>query len=205
MEDKKIGFYGGSFNPPHVGHIFSAVYSITQHNLDKVIVVPCGKHPFSKNLIPAIHRYSMCCQCFMHLSDKVEVSFLECWESNTNDKESYTIDTLKIYQEKYPKAKLRLIIGEDNLQGLKQWKNIDEINEIASPFIILPRGSFQVNKDDDRLEMLVHKNLMPDISSTDIRTTITSDLPSRCKEKILEKYLHPEVLKYIYKHKLYIQ
>ena len=140
---KQIGLFGGSFNPPHLGHAMAVAYALLVEGLDKVIVMPSGRHPFNKQLEDDVDRYYMCLRTFDIFGDKVEVSL---WEANQaiEGKVNYTVDTLSYIKRQYPDADIRLIIGEDVLAEFESWERHDDVAEMASPFIVLPR-----DKDED--------------------------------------------------------
>jgi len=125
---KKIGVLGGTFNPPHIGHILLAKFAREELNLDKVLFIPCYIPPHKKNLRipPASVRLRMV-KAAVRSCKEFEVSDLEIKRKGI----SYTVDTLTELKKKYPLAKLYLIIGGDLLKGLKKWKDFGKIKKLA--------------------------------------------------------------------------
>lgn len=122
----KIGIFGGAFNPIHKGHIKIAKEAIKQLDLDKLFFVPCYKGPFKKNvtLEKTKDRINM---INLVLEEKMELSIFEVERQGV----SYTIDTVRYFQQKYPNDQLFLIIGSDNILKLSKWKDIDQISKMC--------------------------------------------------------------------------
>lgn len=189
---KQIGFFGGSFNPPHLGHAMAVTYALLEEGLDKVIVMPSGRHPFGKKLEDDIDRYYMCLKTFGIFGDKVEVSL---WEANQaiEGKINYTVNTLSYIKKQYPDADIRLIIGEDAFADFELWERHDDIAEMASPFIILPR-----NTDDED-----SNSPIPNISSTEIRKALSLDLDIELKLNLIKRMVSTGVIDIIKSRNLY--
>ena len=93
----KIGVLGGSFNPPHIGHLLLSVYALTIKDLDRVFVVPCFRHPFGKDLIDFKHRLKMCGLAFGDFKRHIKVSDIEKKLGDI----SRTLYTLKALKKKH--------------------------------------------------------------------------------------------------------
>lgn len=176
---KKIGIYGGAFNPPHIGHCMALMYAMCMHDLDQVWVIPCGSHPDGKDLIDFGHRFMMCQIAFTRIRN-CRVLHLE----DALDKPSYTNRTLKFIKEHEPNADLHLIIGQDNLPKIHEWEGGYETLKLAK-LIAVPRSGF----DNEG-------HLLPDISSTMIREMLENS-------KSVERHLDFGVRDYIKKNSLY--
>lgn len=112
-----IGVYGGSFNPPHNGHVFLATQLRKKLKLDKIIIIPSNISPQKENNgnIDPLHRLNMCKAVF---SDSVfEVSDCEIVRGG----KSYTFDTLTSFREIYPEASFYLFMGSDMLLSFHTW------------------------------------------------------------------------------------
>ncbi|VEU59432.1 nicotinate-nucleotide adenylyltransferase [Mesomycoplasma neurolyticum] len=180
----KIGIFGGSFNPVHNAHINIANFAIETLELDKFYFVPTFKSPFKKNekSIDIKHRIKM-----LELSkpEKSEISLFEVKRKGV----SYTIDTIKYFQKKYPNSKLYLFIGSDNLPKLNKWKNIKEISEIAK--IIVFKRSKNINKINlKKYNCKLLNNKIYEISSTQVKKGDFSFLNPKVNEYIAENYLY---------------
>lgn len=149
-ESLRVGVFGGSFNPPHVGHVLAATYALLIAPLDRIVVVPVFQHPFSKELAPYEDRLEMSAMCFAPLP-AVSISTVE----RELGGESLTLRTVEHLAAVNPSWKLRLIIGSDVVPDLPKWHRFDRIAEIADPFIIARGG--------------VEKSFLPELSSTEVR------------------------------------
>ncbi len=187
---KRIGFFGGTFNPIHMGHLAIAQMAQERFKLDKVIFIPSHQPPH-KNIAPlasAKDRYKMV-RLATAGNEYFEVSDVETKRIG----KSYTVDTLRHFREIYPaKVKFFFIIGGDSLGTLAQWKNIDEILKLAT-FIVVNRPGYS---DIKNIKHLTVTKPGIDISSSYLRERINSGTSVR--------YLVPEAIyHYIIKHGLY--
>lgn len=194
---EKIGFFGGSFNPPTIAHIELANITIKEYKLDKLIFVPVGNQYKKIGLVDEKYRYEMLkivCEELKH----VEVSDIEL----KIKEELKAIDIFNILKEKYNHAELYYILGADNLEKMSSWKDAEELIKNFK-FIILERGNLcleNILKKDKLLQKYaqnfkpIHNNMQ--ISSTFIRQHIKE------KEKI-KPIITPKILDYIQKNKLY--
>lgn len=125
--------FGGSFDPPHVGHVLAAEYVLLTEMVEKVTVVPVFRHAFDKEMADYEHRLELTRAAFGHLPD-VEVSDVE----RALPTPSYTIRTLEALAERYPGDELRLLIGSDLLADAHRWVRFDEVCQLA-PLLVLGR------------------------------------------------------------------
>ena len=119
----KLLLYGGTFDPPHLGHMNNLEAAIERIRPDKVIVMPAGTPPHkAASATPGRIRVEMC-QCFLPLHPNLEVSG---WEIEQGGK-SYTIDTILMLRAAYPDAELYLSIGSDMLLSFTTWRRWQEL------------------------------------------------------------------------------
>ena len=190
----KIGVFGGTFNPPHLGHLIVAESARETLNLDKVFFIPCGSppHKSSRSLIDSDRRMEMVTLAISgHRS--FELSDLEIQRGG----KSYTVDTLRVLTSLYPRSELYLLIGIDNLLDLHTWKEPEEIFAL-SEVVAINRPGFDpadVRKDYlRRVTFLRSPNI--DISSSEIRR--------KAKMGKSIRYLVPSAVEaYIAKHGAY--
>lgn len=128
----KIGIYGGTFNPPHLGHLVSARFAMEHLGLDKLIFMPAGDPPHKDlppNAPPAQTRLELVTLAAdaLLLRDKVEVSDLEV----RREGKSYTADTLRVLREDYPGDELWLLMGTDMFLSFQSWRKPEEICAMA--------------------------------------------------------------------------
>ena len=167
---KKIGLYFGTFNPIHVGHLAIANHMVEFSDLDQVwmLVTPHNPHKKKSSLLDNNHRLMMV-DIAIEEYPKIKSSAIEFDLPQPN----YTVHTLAVLEEKYPKHIFCLIMGEDNLKGFHKWKNYEVILSRYELFVY-PRLS--PNKTIASLEN--HPNItkvsapIMEISSTAIRKGI---------------------------------
>lgn len=181
---KRIGIYGGSFNPVHVGHVLVATYAASIGRFDEIKIVPTHVHVHGKQLIDFNHRVNMCQLAFGYIPN-VTISRVE----ETLPSPSYTIQTIKHLQETEP-ASYRFIVGSDILENANAWGDLNAVLSLAPAFVI---GRIGYPSKDAEI-------MMPGISSTDVRRYLQE---SRY-EKELEASLPFHVLRYIQENKLYV-
>ena len=190
---KNIGLLFGSFNPIHNGHITLATFILKHKPLDEIWFVVSPLSPFKKSkiLLDKNDRLDMV-KLAIKPFKKFFVSDIEFKMKTPN----YTIDTLYEIKKKYPEDSFSLIIGEDNLENFKNWKNSNLIIENFKIYVY-PRN-FSKSKPNLNFNTLYKINAPTiNISSTDIREFIK-------KNEDIEGLLSPEVLDQIKKKKFYL-
>ncbi len=200
MADKKVGLYGGTFSPPHVGHVNAAANFAEAMGLQKLIIMPAGipPHKVVENPVPGEARLEMCRLAFGCV-DGAEVSDYEI----TKDGLSYTVDTLR---HLYPTCgRVYLLCGDDMLLTLDCWRESSEIFRMAH--IVCMR---RYDTDDTKLRekareyerlfdasvTFIDASPVP-VSSTDVREMLKNG------DSAAEKYISESVLDYIRKKGLY--
>ena len=124
----KVLLYGGTFDPPHNGHMNNLRAALELVRPDKAIVMPAGIPPHKKaSTTPGKVRLAMC-QCFTALSPAVEVSD---WEIAQGGR-SYTVHTLEMLRDAYPGAELYLCVGSDMLLTFTQWYRWQDMLKMAA-------------------------------------------------------------------------
>ncbi len=154
----RVAVFGGSFNPPHVGHVLAAAYALSIEAIDRVLVVPVFRHPFSKELAPFDDRLRMCELAF-RVVPQAEVSDVE----RRLGGDSLTLRTLERLREDHPSWSLRLVLGSDVVADLPKWHRFDRIRELAPPLFLQRAGS---------LEPGLGPAVLPEISSTAVRAAM---------------------------------
>ena len=124
----QIGIFGGSFNPPHLGHLRAAQNLLANGRIDEVWLMPCYAHVWQKKLALPKHRLAM--TRFLE-NKKIKVSALETEQK----KPVYTIETLKLLSSRYPQHCFFWIIGAKSLAELAKWEKPDEVKK---QLIIVP-------------------------------------------------------------------
>ena len=154
----RIAIFGGSFNPPHVGHQSLCLMLLETCEVDEVWVVPTYLHYFGKDLADYEARVAMC-ECMIEpLGTRARISQVE---SELQKPEGRMLDTLAELTARHPEHQFRLVIGADILQETERWHAWDEIVVIAPPLVFRRRG-FPGGV----------LPAPPDVSSTKIRETL---------------------------------
>lgn len=138
---KRIGIFGGTFNPIHSGHIGVALRAAGDFLLDKVLVVPAARNPFKEAGGDDALRWTLVKYAC------AGVPVLEpCDFELKRGGVSYAIDTVRWVKSRYPDAELFFIIGEDNVADLPRWKEPEELKRLVTfiPFPRTPESSTQV-------------------------------------------------------------
>lgn len=131
---KKIGIYGGAFNPVHYGHLRTAEEIYEKFSLTKVLFIPSGRTPFDKpDLAKAHHRLEM-----INRAVKGNRHFAVSDIETKSRGKSYTIDTVKKLKKLDPDSELFFILGIDAFLDLPYWKQPDGLAELVS-FIVISR------------------------------------------------------------------
>jgi nicotinate-nucleotide adenylyltransferase len=220
LKKRRIGIYGGAFNPVHYGHLRTAAEVAEKLGLDRVVFIPAGRTPFDKpDLASAADRYEMVRKAIQR-NNRFSISDIELGGKDR----SYTIDTVRKMQDIHRNAEFSLILGTDAFIDLPSWKSPYALVKIIDLVIIsrpgYPFASLHglaylggVRKkdlqalDSGAMEML--RTALPggrdltlcrvtgmDISSTMIRSMVREGKDIR--------YLLPDSVKsYIISHKLY--
>ncbi len=133
----QVALLGGSFNPPHVGHVLAAHFVRATQPVDEVWLMPTFRHPFGKASVDYAHRVAMCELIAQDASGWLKVSTVEREVGG----EGRTVDTLSHLTAKHPDHRYVLVIGSDILKDLPHWKDFDRIEKMAR-VLVLYRGGF---------------------------------------------------------------
>ena len=192
----KIAILGGTFDPPHLGHLILADTVITNCNYDKVIFIP-AKIPPHKNISGKVSNDDRLNMLKLSIEDD-ERFLLDEYELN-NEGVSYTINTLNYLYKNYDiEGKIGLIIGADLVRGFDKWKEPKKIAEISDITVVNREDDKNLYKEHiDKYNIKVIMAPRIDISSSLIR--------DRIKEKKGFRYfISDKVYDYIVSKKLYL-
>lgn len=176
----KIGLFFGSFNPVHSGHMVIAGYMAEFTDLDQVWLVVSPHNPLKikDSLLQDYHRMSL-----------VKIAIGDFRKLKASDIEfklprpSYTINTLTYLFEKHPNHKFVLILGSDNLESFKKWKNYEQILEQVELYVY-PR------KDNPGGELLKHSKVK--VITAPVMELSSSFIRQAIKDKKDVRYMMPE-------------
>jgi nicotinate-nucleotide adenylyltransferase len=158
-----MGLFGGSFNPPHVGHVLSIAYALSAGLVERVVAVPVFAHALGKSLAPFPARVAMARLAFEWIPG-VEVSDVE----QELGSPSRTLRTIEALSARHPDWQLRLIVGSDILGELHQWHAYAQIERLAPPLILPRPGAPDPTRPGQGARIL------PDISSTEVRASLSA-------------------------------
>lgn len=167
----RVAVYGGSFNPPHVGHVLGAVYALATAPIDEVLVVPVYRHPFAKNLAPYEERLTMC-RLSLGWLPRVTISSVE----EELGGESLTLRTIEHLLATNPGWSLRLLVGSDVLADLPKWHRWDRIAALAPPLVMGRAGSAAPAGSAADLTWVGREDvqMLPRVSSSEIRAALAA-------------------------------
>lgn len=159
----RVAVFGGSFNPPHVGHAMVACWARWTDVVDAVWLLPCFAHPFGKPLAAFADRVAMCDALAGALGPWVRVETIEA----TLPVPSFTLSTLRALAALHPRHELRLLAGADTLRDAPKWHGWEEIVRDFRPLV--------VGRGESRLDDIA----FPDVSSSLVRDAIRSGRSAR--------------------------
>jgi nicotinate-nucleotide adenylyltransferase len=192
----KIGFFGGSFDPVHFGHLCAAQDACEHHQLDRLFFVPAAQAPLKPHNTqssPAA-RLAML-RAAVGEDRRFEVSDYELGKGGV----SYTIDSVRHFRAQFPQDRLFWIIGGDQLPQLHLWKDIHELAQLIE-FICLERPGQPVNAGPAIPDLRLHRceGHAMEISSTELRERVRGGLP-------LDYFVPHKTVVYIRENSLYHQ
>lgn len=197
---ERIGIYGGSFNPPHVGHLRAANFALEAFGLDRLLLIPSNIscHKAQPADSPTAAQRLQMLQLAVDGCEGMEVCDLELQRGGV----SYTWQTLEHLRQQYPDAEFTLCMGTDMFLSFLDWKYPERITAEAA-LAVFDRGGkkqAEVMAQKEKLEsmgakVLLAENPVTQISSTDLRRT----LAFRCADP----FLSPAVKDYIVGNGLY--
>lgn len=189
-----IGIFGGTFNPPHTGHLIVAESVREQLHLDKILFIPSARpaHKSRNSIVVATHRVEMTRRAIAE-NPHFELSEIEVRRKG----KSYTIDTLEQLKNLYPNDELFLVIGADELIDFHTWKSPESILKACQVVVMNRPGCDISHVANDLIRKVVFVGVPHiEISSTDIRAKVRQGKSIR--------YLVPaEVEEYIFQSKIY--
>ena len=178
----RVGIYGGTFDPIHLGHLHVISQLIEKKIVDQLLVVPAGE-PLLRNQVPKATAQQRRAMCQLAVSDlpadiasKVQVNPIEVLRTGP----SYAIDTVEAVKQSYPDDTLVLIIGQDAADKLDQWHRIDELRTMVE-FVVISRPGYEGNGIDI--------GALP-VAATTIRDGLSAEVSSSVASFIRENNLY---------------
>jgi nicotinate (nicotinamide) nucleotide adenylyltransferase len=189
----KIAIFGGSFNPVHRGHTELAKYIIENGVADQVLMMPCYKSLYNKGLESGEHRLNMIGVATIY---SLGVEAFD-WEIKNKIDGPGTYQIMQMLKQEFPNDELFFVIGLDNSQKVRKWKNGDKIVDDMK-FIVVPRKGIEVT--DNWFTKPPHIYL-DKYEPIDISSTAVKNLLKNCTDTT--NHLDSGVGAYILKHNLY--
>ncbi len=178
--EKRVALYGGSFNPPHLGHA-QVVLHLLHAGFDEVWAIPVASHPFGKELASFEHRLRMLQLALEDFGSRVRVCDVEA----TLPAPSWTVNTVEHLVARHPECRFSLALGEDQRQ-LDSWHRIEDLRRLV-PFVFVRRGIWRFGDPVPSV---------PDYSSAEIRRRLAAG-------QMPEGWMHARVCAYIRRENLY--
>lgn len=166
--EQRVALYGGSFNPPHVGHLTVVSYVLATQPVECVWLMPCYQHAFAKALAPFDDRMEMT----RRLADGVFPAG-RTWVTDIEAQlggESRTIDTVEHLMSRHPRTRFDLVVGTDIFEDRASWKRFDDLERLCR-FIVVGRRGFDAPDGHRASPPLI------DLSSTEVRERLAAGRP----------------------------
>lgn len=200
---QRIGILGGTFDPPHVGHLLLAEYTREALLLDHILFVPVGDHPFKhentrNGVNPRVEMLALAIEGNEYFS----ISTVDIDRPGPH----YSADTVAIIQQQYPEAQLYFVMGGDNLRSLPTWTRAEDLYRHCR-LAVMKRADENVSAD-------MHKDVLPgleervDIVDVPLLSIWLSSthVVERIREGKSVRYLVPDaVLHYIQQRGMYLE
>ena len=199
MVGLRIGVLGGTFDPPHVGHLVLAEYGLETLGLSQVLFVPAGDPPHKPGMTrtAAEHRLAM-----MRLAIAGEPRFVLSRADSDRPGPHYSVDMLRILHREFPDAELYFLMGGDSFRDLPRWHTPGELLPLCH-FAVMNRCDVEVSPD-------MHEAIVPGLAARTIMMDIplvaasSTEIATRLRTGKTARYLvPPPVLDYIASHGMY--
>jgi nicotinate-nucleotide adenylyltransferase len=190
---RRIGLYGGSFDPIHLGHLLVAQAALEEVGLERLFFIPAAQSPFKPAMTPApaaerlrLLRLALAGQT------RCEIDEQELKRGGI----SYTIDTLRDYARRFPNAALFCLIGADHVPSLTKWREADELARLAQ-FVVIPRPGQPEANFPSPFRGQALKGFPLGVSASEIRGRVKARLP-------IDHLVTAAVAEAIHKYRVYL-
>jgi nicotinate-nucleotide adenylyltransferase len=189
----KLGLFGGSFDPVHLGHLLVAQAAVEELGLDRLFFIPAAQSPFkAKNQIAPAEIRLQLLRLALAGKTNCEIDDQEIRRGGI----SYSVETLRDYAKRFPGAQLFYLIGADNISKLNEWREASELAKLAE-FVAVPRPGETAAEFPKPFRGRILKGFPIEISSSQIRARVKANLP-------VENFVPPFVAEAIHVAKLYV-
>jgi nicotinate-nucleotide adenylyltransferase len=170
---QRLGLFGGSFDPVHLGHLLVAQAALEELKLDRLFFIPAAQSPFKPGSTPAPAAVRM---RLLRLALAGRSAFEVDEEEIQRGGVSYTIDTLREYRRRFPNAALFHLIGADHVGSLPQWRESSELARLAE-FIVISRPGEPVAALPEPFQGRALTGFPFGVSSSQIRERVKAGRP----------------------------
>jgi nicotinate-nucleotide adenylyltransferase len=207
----RLGIFGGSFDPPHAGHVRPVQEARRRLDLDRVLYVPTANPPHKADVASAPEAPAICRFAMVEMALLAEEGLYASPLELRPDRTTYTVETLEHFRATQPDAELHLILGSDSLAGLDTWRRWRDLPRLAR-LVVLARPGAEPERIRDTLPEELRElfdrgegragidlltDVVVDVSSTEIRRRLARGEP------VGDEWMHPLVLDYIRKYRFY--
>ena len=205
----KIGVYGGSFNPPHLGHMTAAAQAVEKLGLQKLLLIPAGIPPhkeLSADTPSPAHRLEMTRLAAEAVAWETKVETEVSDMEMRREGKSYTSDTLRALHDEYPDDELVLLMGTDMLESFSTWHEPEEITRLAS---LCAFGRNEKDTEEtlssrrDKLLKVYPGSRIETMQLPDVVEVSSTELRAALPEGKGQEYLAPQIYGYILREHLY--
>lgn len=187
----RLGIFGGTFDPPHVGHLLASVDAVERLTLDRLVLVPASVQPLKSGLqaADAAHRLAMT-RLLVEGDARFEVDPLEIERAGL----SYSVDTLRAFAERYPSDERFFILGADVLRTFGRWREPDQVLRLAKLVVMTREDGASPAPLPEGARAIPSRRV--DVSSTEVRARVASG-------RSLRGFVPDSIAAYIAAHGLY--
>ena len=165
MAAQRIGLFGGSFDPVHLGHVMVALAALEELRLNRLYIIPTAQSPFKPDQQPAQADARV---QLLHLAFDGQTNCEFDTQELDREGASFTIDTVRGYADHFNGAELFYIIGADHVLTLPQWREAEALAPLVT-FVVVPRPGDPVADFPEPFRGLVLRGQPMEISASDIR------------------------------------
>jgi nicotinate-nucleotide adenylyltransferase len=195
----RIGLLGGTFDPPHIGHLIMGESAADALDLAQILYIPAADPPHKqdRDKTPVEHRLAMLSLAVAD-NPRFAISRIDIERPGPH----YTVDTVRILQAQHPEEDFFFVMGSDSLRDLVKWHQPEKLMELC-PLVVVPRPGVDASPEmhEDRLPGLAARVIMVESPMVDIAST---DIVARSRAGYSIRYTIPEsVFRYVEKQGLY--
>ena len=187
----RLGILGGTFDPPHLGHLLAAVDAVERLTLDRLVLVPAAVQPLKSESITAAadDRLAMV-RLLVEGDDRFDVDAMEIERAGL----SFSVETLRVFAERFPHAERYFLVGADVLHTLDRWREPERVLALATLTVMTRNDRTAQPHLPDGAVMIATRRV--DVSSTEVRARAAAG-------RSLRGFVTEPVAAYIAAHGLY--